>query len=126
MTEKNVPNNIEECKKFDEISKKVANVSDSLEAIGVVLCIIILIAGVIFSFANHDIFGGWGVFISLLVSVVIAFINYYAFHISSAIVMGVARIVYNTEVSSNVALYNSANSFKNVDKKSGVNENINN
>lgn len=120
LQSKKVPESIDECMKVDPITANLWLWCERLETLGKALFWILLVVGVIASFAVstdfeelmryglEDAFNGSMLFESLFQTALYAFLEYCAYHIIALLVGALASIVQNTKVSADLALYASS------------------
>ena len=123
--QKNIPRNLEECYRQNDVSADLRSWGKKAEKLGKVLFIIIIIAGIIVSLATSitsktvikgsyysytDTETDFNFQLFLIKSVtyaIYAFAEYCIYHIVVLLMYSLAEIVQNSSITANIALYNS-------------------
>lgn len=119
-----IPKNLSECTKFDPTANCLNSWANRLERWGEVLFVFLVISGAIISlilglnaadnaFHDDEFIAFMGAFFSSVLSWgLYAFVEYCAYHAIALLISALARIVQNTSVTSNVALYSAYQEYK--------------
>lgn len=120
---KKVPQTFEECYQQDKVSSNLWIWAKRLETLGAVLLVALAVIGIgmsiqasfvdeVASFSSYTytetVFHADILFTSLITWALYAFLEYCAYHILALFIGSLGSIVQNTNISANVALYNSA------------------
>lgn len=108
-----VPKTLEECYKSDSVSDAIWNFSKGVEKAGVILLVIIILAGLAVSLVDCYVmkevsgedFNAGNFLANLALWGMYAFIEYWALGFVSKLLAGLASIVQSNRITSNVALY---------------------
>ncbi len=99
------PQSLRECMTQDTISASLWSWCEILETIGKVLCIIIGVAGFIIACALADDGGFWVFLVAIVVTAIIAFLQYITYHLLAILVGASASIVHNVKITASTMLY---------------------
>ena len=133
-TDKNVPKTLKDCYKTDSITENLWSWCIRLENWGKILFWILIVGGLILAITSSIVEKevvikeatmwssaetelrktfDFGIFFSLAIDTALyAFLEYCAYHIIALLVGSLARIVQNTKVAADVAIYNAAKEEK--------------
>ncbi|MBR2500126.1 MAG: hypothetical protein IKB60_03505 [Clostridia bacterium] len=111
--DREVPESLEECCRMDNTSKSLFSLSKSVEKGGTIILILILLVGIVVSITDSIVIGyeensvlnAVDFITTLSTWVIYAIIEYWICKTIALILTGLASIVYNSRITSNVSLY---------------------
>lgn len=103
--EKKIPKSFQDCYKTDNVTNNLWSWAERLETIGIVIAVIVGIAGLIIGIVMSEDSDGVSLLISFFGAPIAAFFEYISFHIIALLIGSLASIVQSTKISADIALF---------------------
>ena len=115
MTERKIPKSLKECYEQDSVTRSLCQWSERLKSWGSKVLVVLIIIGIISTISEvieaMQIDGSLAIFVAVASAItwgLYAFIEYCVYNVLALFIRALASIVYNSQITANVSLYNLA------------------